>query len=262
MLPLACCVAMGITITHDALLATTQVLSLTDGVITYPPQTDYIAIEIGCSDRDTMDETWLPMHPRGFLVSFEPLLDKYAVLLSRGNMRINRGAKDMFTPLGHHHRRGIVLPIAVTPNASQSSVEFHVSSIAGCSSMMHPMKHASFGGRKCKQTVEQRIVPAISLPAALNLTGRIPVKMLKIDAQGVDFLLIQSTPIRLLRERVENIMLETVSSSCRKLYKGQPSCNTVVQKLTSMGYIPDLPCPETPHTCELDITFSRGVGDD
>ena len=35
-----------------------------------------IVIEIGCSDRNTEDDEYLPTHSDAFLISFEPLLDK------------------------------------------------------------------------------------------------------------------------------------------------------------------------------------------
>ena len=79
--------AMGLTFENGQLLATTSIAALApDGQsLRMPPSTEYVLMEIGCSDWDTMDETDLDQHRgRGFLISFEPLLDKYAVLLARG----------------------------------------------------------------------------------------------------------------------------------------------------------------------------------
>ena len=85
-------------------------------------------IEVGCSDFHTLDESVPAMQPAGaYLVSFEPLLEKYAVLLARGASRILGAGKtrDHSTALGHHHPRGVVLPMAVSPFGGQ--VNFTVS---------------------------------------------------------------------------------------------------------------------------------------
>ncbi|KAG8462513.1 hypothetical protein KFE25_010338 [Diacronema lutheri] len=70
--------ALGATLTDDGLMMTTQVAAMRDGALIYPRGARYLAREIGCSDRDTMDDVVAADHPDGFLVSFEPLLDKYA----------------------------------------------------------------------------------------------------------------------------------------------------------------------------------------
>lgn len=102
-----------------------------------------------------------------FLISFEPLLDKYATLLdlaltlshplshtfsllpcrryatllARANERFNGPrVTDRATPLGQHHPRGVVLPFAVAPHASRGRRDglspINVSRIAGCSSLV------------------------------------------------------------------------------------------------------------------------------
>lgn len=86
-----------------------------DGGLVMPPTTQHVIIEIGCSDRDTADDLLLPNDPHAFLISFEPLLDKYSLLLGRGTARYHANKKDLSVPLGHHHPRGIVLPVAVSP---------------------------------------------------------------------------------------------------------------------------------------------------
>ena len=53
--------------------------------------------------------------PSTFLLSFEPLLDKYASLISRNSR------PDTRAPLGHHHPRGLVLPFAVSSVANKVS---------------------------------------------------------------------------------------------------------------------------------------------
>ena len=84
----------------------------------------------------------------GFLVSFEPLLDKYAVLLSRGTRRFHpEGGGDRSVPLAHHHKRGIVLPLAISPKGGW--INFYVSTVAGCSSMLRVNRSVSWAGGDC-----------------------------------------------------------------------------------------------------------------
>ena len=76
-----------------------------------PPPPAY-AIPAAAMDSDGS----LERAPDAFLLAFEPLLDKYATLLARGGPRFNgRGVVDRAVPLGHHHPRAVVLPIAVAP---------------------------------------------------------------------------------------------------------------------------------------------------
>ncbi len=47
------------------------------GALPMASNTTHVLMEIGCSDRDTVDKSEeLLNHPNAFLVSFEPLLDK------------------------------------------------------------------------------------------------------------------------------------------------------------------------------------------
>jgi len=244
-------------LTDTGLAVTTQVVPMSNGVFKVPPGTEYLAVEIGCSDRNTMDEDWLEQNPKGFLVSFEPLLDKYAILLARGTKRYHRDEKDLSVPLGHHHRRGIVLPFAVTPSSTGGNIVLNVSPIAGCSSTAK-VKRTGFSGRLCKTVSERRLVDSLGLVQVLNMTRPKPIRILKIDAQGIDYALVRSVSVEFLRERVEGIRLETISHACRKLYDGQVSCEQVVAYMSSAGYYPDRPCSQSKDMCEVDVLFSRG----
>ena len=104
------------------------------GAIPMPNNTSHVVLEIGCSDRNTLDEELLPHDPSAFLVSFEPMLDKYAVLLARGTTRYFGEQNDRAVPLGHHPQRGVVLPIAITPHGG--AVAFNIAKTAGCSSTL------------------------------------------------------------------------------------------------------------------------------
>ncbi len=178
---------MGLTFADGQLLATTHIAMLSPGgSLRMPPRTEYALVEIGCSDWDTLDETELDRHRgRGFLVSFEPLLDKYAVLLARGTKRYHGTQHDMAVPLAHHHRSGVVLPLAVSPRGGPVNITVHKR--AGCSSLLRTNRTAvSTWGRLCRHVLENRRVESVSLVQAFGLAGppSMPIRHLKIDAQG------------------------------------------------------------------------------
>jgi hypothetical protein len=205
------------------------------GAIQMPRNATHVLMEIGCSDFHTLDEDELPRDASAFLISFEPLIDKYAVLLSRGSRSgaFYNWGKDKAVPLGHHHKRGVVLPLAVSP--SGGDITFHVSKIAGCSSMLALNVNTSWG-KQCLDSLEERTVPSISLASALGLAGRLPIRHLKIDAQGVDMTLIKSVSAKVLQERVRSISMELPASDCQPLYKGQPRCPEMMGAMRDLGY--------------------------
>ena len=164
-----------------------------DGAIVMPKTTEYVFIEVGCSDRDTLDEQLLDAHPNAFLISFEPMLDKWAVLTARGLARYHgRGSRDKAVPLGHHHQRGVVLPFAVSPTSGP--MQLHVSGIAGCTSLQAQQARSKQWVPFCNRPLENRLVQAVTLRDVLELAGARPVRVLKVDAQGVDFQLVDATP--------------------------------------------------------------------
>eukprot|EP00392_Amoebophrya_sp_AT5.2_P017694 g18101.t1 len=140
----------------------------------------------------------------GFLLTFEPLLDKYADLLHSGRERQSIQGQTA-RPLGFHHERGMVLPFAVSSPASTPSAQphqpqnaaavdeqhidgfttFHVSNGDGCSSLSNFLPHAMFNntphrrwhevysgqnpGRECDGSRgEKRAVPFVSLKKVLG----------------------------------------------------------------------------------------------
>ena len=221
----------------SALKATLHVAHLTNGSIPMPASTENVIMEIGCSDMFTLDEHLLP-HDTNFLISFEPLLEKYAVLLARGTPRFHpEGGGDRSVPLAHHHRRGVVLPIAVSPQGGAVG-SFKVSTRAGCSSML-PVVNSTSWGQFCAELLDTREVPSISLETALGLVPpHLPVAHLKLDVQGVDLALIQSVDAALLRRRVSTFSMEVVAEDCNPLYVGQPRCAEVLRYARSIGYVP------------------------
>ena len=133
----------------------------------------------------------LPHFSHSFLVSFEPLLDKWATLLSRNSRSRHAGR------LGHHHERGVALPFAVSDH--NGFADFHVSPRDGCSSLREPQQ-PKFGNWKgmgmimksCAKSFEVHRVQCITLRTVLSdwLGGR-PVARVKIDAQGHDLAVVR-----------------------------------------------------------------------
>ena len=68
--------------TRTAIFGTLQLAALEDGVLPIPSNLS-VAIEIGASDRDTLDAELLRTHREYFVLALEPLVDKYARGLSR-----------------------------------------------------------------------------------------------------------------------------------------------------------------------------------
>jgi len=245
----------------DGLFATTQLARLdpSSGAIFMPSTTRYTLIEVGCSDWGTLDETVLDKHAHGFLISFEPMLDKFAVLMARGTTRYHGPQHDMAVPIGHHHRRGVVLPLAVSPQGGP--LNFTVHRRAGCSSLLNANATAtSTWGRRCQHVLEHRRVESISLAQAIALAGPLPVRHLKTDAQGVDFKLIKALEQQhpgLLFRRVLSVQMETRTAQCTPLYEGQETCNEVLAYMRRLGYSSNHNCPSPMNTewCERTMQF-------
>ena len=204
------------------------------GAVVAPADVKYALLEIGCSDRDTLDDKLDQDYRDAFLLSFEPLMDKYAVLASRGTRRMAKGA-DRAVPVGHHHTRGVVLPIAVSAHGREANITVH--RWAGCSSLSELNKAASHT-RLCQDgEVERRRVPTITLERASRLVpAHLPIRYLKIDAQGTDIQLLMSVPPALLRSRVQALEFETIGPKCDPIYVGQPPCDVATRYLQSIGY--------------------------
>lgn len=202
------------------------------GAIPMPKSTSQVFLEIGCSDTNTLDEDILDREPSAFLLSFEPMLDKWAVLAGRGTTRMHAMKKDLTVPLGHHHPRGVVLPVAVSDSRGTSVM--HISSIAGCSSLQEFAKGIP---SKCTTEVETRHVPTITLSDALALVPQpLPVRLLKLDAQGKDLQILQSTPAAELA-RIQQLTFEVVRDcpGSSTLYQ-RDSCEETLQRMRSLGF--------------------------
>lgn len=114
--------------------------------------------------------------------------------------------------------------------------------VAGCSSLKEA---APDGGwfPPCAQRLEERLVPAITLAQAVSLAAadRLPVRLVKIDAQGMDLELLKATPPHALAA-VQSISLELHKDThaCRRdsalLYRGRETCADAVRHMSSMGF--------------------------
>lgn len=222
---------------HGALQVPLHVLQLENGRIPVPNRTTALFVEIGTNAFDTLDETLLPKRPGAFLVAFEPLVDKWSLLLAR-NARARVVGK-----LGWHHPRGVILPLAVSDR--EGVVPFYVSPRDGCSSLRRTHRPERGGWRTngfvrnaCAKTVQVRPVPAVTLRTVLDewLAGW-QVARLKIDAQGADLALLAAAGAPLLR-RVDEVSLEVLHDSCDGLYEGQPNCTTVLHAMHALGFGP------------------------
>ena len=241
-----------------------------------PHNGEPILLEIGASDRDTMDVELLPLMPQAFLVSVEPILDKY----SKGISRFFTPWPELFHPLGHQHPRGLLLPIAVGPVSqpvassrfAMKPTTFNIGWTTGCSSVLNRTTSHRNGarfGRWCRHVAEQRQVPMVPLSQLLDWIGS-PVTFAKIDAQGLDLQVVLSGGLSVGR-RVHRVALEVTADDCVPIYEGQPNCSEVVRTMASLGYHPGghLSCALPPslgfppgseyrigHSfCELDVLF-------
>lgn len=184
----------------------------------------------------------LPHEPNTFLISFEPLLDKYATLLARNSRPDTRVA------LGHHHPRAIVLPFAVSADAN-SIKEFKISgSTDGCASLLDPV--SSYYSQSCTNTsgiAERRAVPSVSLEQALSTWfGTRDIALAKIDAQGLDVGVVRSAGKHL--NRMLAVQLEVVRDrpplKCTPQYAAEPGrqseakCGVLVAAMADLGFAP------------------------
>ena len=256
----------GVEETADGLFLRAHVATLVNGVLPIPSELQTVVMEIGASDRNTLDVEYLPQDKGAFLVTAEPIIDKYARALAR-----QRGwSGDKFQPLGHHHPRGLVLPVAVGPARLAGVQQFHVGLNAGCSSVLK-VDAASDRLKYCGRTLERRQGPVITLERLLRLVNR-TVEFVKVDAQGLDLDVLRSAAANI--RMVRRFGLEVVVDDCNGLYVGQPKCSEVVRQAGELGFRPAAPFPCLPRWpreavalnqssagCEMEILFvADGVG--
>lgn len=211
--------------TCTALTVPINVAFLHGGVLPIPANYSTLIFEIGASDRNTADLEILPRLPNAFVVTAEPLLDKYARAL--GRRRPATEIIEILEPLGQHHDRGLILPIAVGPVAAIDASEafrhagatsgrgkvssFTVSAVSGCSSLAKMAPRSQFGAW-CRSGRSQRQVWTVPLAQMLEWAGGRQIDFIKIDAQGLDLDIVLSGGPML--SRVMRVAMETISDDC------------------------------------------------
>ena len=204
-------------------------------------------LEVGTNnydlDRDLLGDL-LQEWKDWFLVSFEPLLDKYADLLSDKSSE--------FSALGLQHPRALALPFAVD-NCAGPAATFHVSPVDICSSLL-PFKerfteenqkiraegkghdYANWIAEECAVLREKRTVPCVTLEQVLSewLVNR-TVARLKVDAQGLDHIVVQSAGAAVTQVRYA--LLEITNPGATPQYEGQLPCPKVMSSMRSLGFV-------------------------
>jgi hypothetical protein len=240
---------------------------LANGTLHLPARTSEVIIEIGANSRNTMDVDVLPNQTRAFLLTFEPILDKYAALLARSS---KPDTKTPSAQLGFHHDRGLVLPYAI--GSEDGHATFHLDGeLDGCASLLEgqnhqrPTKPGATCGSVWLRRKDERRVPTVTLHTVLNKWlawadgGGWPISFLKVDAQGFDLQAVLSAGPLINRLRV--VQLEVQRDTCHSMYVAAPNCSTVVQTMKSHGFLSNKQC----HTsrflgykrCESNFMFFR-----
>jgi hypothetical protein len=194
-----------------------------------------IILEFGASNAYTARDTLFrnPCFNSHFLLSFEPLIDKYShnVAHQPGGISAARHAK-----LSAHHPRGRIFPFAVSPE--DGIREFSIANIDGCASLLKYNRgfdtRNGFPVTACEDVVEKRQVPVISLK---TIFGWLPpnsiVDFLKCDIQGYDGPTILAAG-KLMQKSVRRVLMEVALAVER--YSGQMSCAEVLKQMKALGF--------------------------
>eukprot|EP00295_Goniomonas_pacifica_P034284 CAMPEP_0175971768 /NCGR_PEP_ID=MMETSP0108-20121206/41844_1 /TAXON_ID=195067 ORGANISM="Goniomonas pacifica, Strain CCMP1869" /NCGR_SAMPLE_ID=MMETSP0108 /ASSEMBLY_ACC=CAM_ASM_000204 /LENGTH=254 /DNA_ID=CAMNT_0017300985 /DNA_START=250 /DNA_END=1012 /DNA_ORIENTATION=- len=203
-------------------------------------------IEVGTSDfglaAESLPQDHLPDDV--FVVSFEPVLDKYASVLTRGAPDAERRRRySTHVGLGRYSDRGIVLPFAIGPE--EGMADFNIQEFDACSSLLLPQPaERGYSGlelhERCKTAVERRRVPVVSLQTVIEqwLGGR-EIQRLKVDAQGFDLQVVRSAGTQM--HTLQRVSLEVNSDDCDLPYRGQPRCSEVMNFMSAFGFEFDPP---------------------
>ena len=232
---------LGAHISDDGLTARMQIATLEGGHVRVPRNVSYVLMEAGCSDQDTLLQDMLPLHPQALVISFEPLLDKYAFHVGNASAKFyGKNAMDFGVPLGHAQPRSIVLPLAISLDGGLQTI--NVSPIAGCSSLLRVNSSAAWANSKCRSVMERRLVDSIRLVDAISLVPlALPILRLKLDVQGIDFRAVRSVPGDIPRRRVVFLDVEVKKDKCKSLYEQQESCSIVMAYMAAIGFQHVLP---------------------
>ena len=231
----------GYDVSTGALMATTTVARLTpSGHLLLPPGIQEVQIDVGTNSQGYLR----PSSSRVFVLGFEPLLDKYATMLSRGTKALGHGgARSPIVPNagwpGRVANTHMVLPYAIS--TGNGFADFHISEVDGCSSMQalrasNDSRYPRHVTQHCSREAELRRVPTISLHFVLQrlIPPELPVTLLRVDAQGHDLAVVQSAGR--LAPRIAQARLEAYPDDCPPFYEGQPLCTQIVAGMRALGF--------------------------
>jgi FkbM family methyltransferase len=232
-----------------ALFADLQVLTLDPetGRLPVPPGAR-LWVEVGANSRNTLaaTEARCSGNEDVFVVSFEPLLGQYCRLTAAGKSdTMNRlGACSGSGEINGDdlEPNGVVLPIAIGP--SDSTQEFRVSALDGCSSLLATNDEAlkddrgdaSFWGR-CLGTKELRRVPTMTLHTLFErlLPEGATIDFLKVDTQGTALDVIRSAGSEYL-DRIQAVVVDALIDGSVPLYTGQNTCSDTLLAAQRWGF--------------------------
>jgi len=196
------------------------------GYLKVPPDAE-VWIEVGSNNWEMLrDEAW--NRPDVFLLTFEPLVDKWAYIQS----------------LARRPESHVVLPFAVAPGGmgsfapirSQNYSDFRGErgrsfQESGASSLLHYSEdfvdHHWQGAATQYMFFREYLVPTVSLEwVANNLLGAREIDFLKIDAQGMDFFVFASLGRHARRVRRVQMELHT-----NVRHQGEIPCAEVVERM-------------------------------
>lgn len=234
-----------------------------------PPPTKYL-LEIGANSRNILqDEMRVELDDGAVLLTFEPLLDKYAHILTRFG-----GTPDNHRAVGFQHSRGMVFPLAV---GCKGFTVFNVAQIDGCSSLLSGrgpnMKQEGASDIAINQVVidncatmsEKRKVPCVSLEEIVGvwLEGN-DIAFLKVDGQGFDLEIVRSAGLH--ANKLKKVLVEAQCDLVELIYAEAPNCSSIIAGFEQMGFSTTFnkelckTCPRdifSGSTAETDITFVR-----
>lgn len=173
-----------------------------------------------------------------FVLSFEPLLNKYIQNLEQVTAWNEEGQLGQYMPDG----RGIILPFAVGPDEGLAS--FGVSSVSGCSSLQEfsagqkqfaharNQKKAAQFFSACAHAKVKRTVPVVTLKTVLGWVGGADVTYAKIDIQGMDYAAIASAGDQV--KRLQRVMFESPINT--HFNSNVPSCQESMENMKKLGF--------------------------
>ena len=166
------------------------------------------------------------------ILSFEPLLGRYAQVLSSNKQDTKRKNQ----PLGFRPSvNGIILPMGVLDHDGYDT--FRVSGHDGCSTFGNPVATTTQSVPiNCTRTLETRMIPTVTLNTVIEqyLNGR-TVEFLYLDGEGQDMQIMRGASR--VMDKLPQVLLEIhMMHDHEHLYEGELSCQQVVDRMKEWGY--------------------------